>query len=126
MFKVLILIFAVSLAFGAGFNPKQSINECLYEIHQAQNELLAVLAVAYIHEGEESFALLVMSDIYEYPHEIGVYNNFMQKTARKIAKIKDKDKAKVYILELLKDKEQNLRYFRKKCDRLARVKGYIR
>ena len=123
MFKALILIFAASLAFGAGFNPKQSMNECLYEIHQAQNELLAVLALGYIHEGEESFALLVMSDIYEYPHERGVYNDFMQKTARKIAKIKDKDKAKVYILELLKNKEQNLRYFQKKCDRLARAKG---
>lgn len=123
MFKALILIFAASLAFGAGFNPKQSLNECLYEIHQAENELLSVLALGYIHEGEESFALLVMSDIYEYPHERGVYNDFMQKTARKIAKIKDKDKAKVYILELLKNKEQNLRYFQKKCDRLARVKG---
>nr|DAL49465.1 MAG TPA_asm: hypothetical protein [Caudoviricetes sp.] len=123
MFKALILIFAVSLAFGVGFNPKQSMNECLYEIHQAQNELLAVLALGYIHEGEESFALLVMSDIYEYPHERGVYSDFMQKTARKIAKIKDKDKAKVYVLELLKSKEQNLRYFKKKCDRLARLKG---
>lgn len=123
MFKALILIFAVSLAFGAGFNPKQSMNECLYEIHQAENELLSVLALGYIHEGEESFALLVVGDIYEYPHEIGVYIDFIQKIARKIAKIKDKDKAKAYILELLKNKEQNLRYFQKKCDRLARVKG---
>lgn len=124
MFKALILIFAVSFAFGVGFNPKQSINECLYEIHQAQNELLAVLALGYIHEGEESFALLIMSYIYEYPHEIGVYSDFMQKTARKIAKIKDKDKVKAYVLELLRSKEQNLRYFQKKCDRLARAKGF--
>lgn len=123
MFKALILIFAVSFAFGAGFNPKQSINECLFEIHQAQNELLAMLALGYIHEGEESFALLVMSGIYEYPHEIGVYSDFMQKTARKIAKIKDKDKAKAYILDLVKNKEQNLLYFQKKCERLARAKG---
>lgn len=123
MFKVLILIFAVSFAFGAGFNPKQSMNECLYEIHQAQNELLVVLALGYIHEGEESSALLVVSDIYEYPNEKGVYNNFMQKTAQKIAKIKDNAKAKAYILELVRNKEQNLRYFQKKCDRLARAKG---
>lgn len=123
MYKALILIFAVSLAFGAGFNPKQSMSECLYKIHQAQNELLAMLALGYIHEGEESFALLVMSYIYEYPHEIGVYNDFMQKTARKIAKIKDKDKAKAYVLGLLKNKEQNLRYFQKKCKILLRVKG---
>ena len=123
MFKALILIFAVSLAFGAGFNPKQSLNECLYEIHQAKNELLSVLALGYIHEGENSFALLVMSDIYEYPHEIGVYSDFMQKTARKITKIKDKDKAKAYILKLLKNKEQNLHFIQKKCDRLAHAKG---
>lgn len=123
MFKALILIFAVSFAFGVGFNPKQSMNECLYEIRQAQNELLVVLAVAYIHEGEESFALLVMSDIYEYPHEIGVYSDFMQKIARKIAKIKDKDKAKAYVLELLKNKEQNFHFIQRKCDRLARAKG---
>lgn len=126
MFKALILIFAASLAFGAGFNPKQSINECLYEIHQAKNEFLAVLALGYIHEGEESFALLVMSDIYEYPHEIGTYNNFIQKTARKIAKIKDKNKAKAYVLDFLRNKEQNLHYFQKKCDRLARAKGLKR
>lgn len=123
MFKVLILIFVASFAFGAGFNPKQSMGECLYEVHQAENELLSVLALGYIHEGEESFALLVMSDIYEYPHEIGLYSDFIQKTAQKIAKIKDKDKAKAYILKLLKNKEQDLRYFQKKCDRLARVKG---
>lgn len=121
MFKALILIFAVSFALGAGFNPKQSMNECLYEIHQAKNELLAVLAVGYIHEGEENFALLAMSDIYEYPHEIGVYNDFMQKTARKIAK--NKDKAKAYILALVKNKVQNLHLIQKKCDRLARAKG---
>lgn len=126
MFKALILIFSVSFALGAGFNPKQSLNECLYEIHQAKNELLAVLAVGYIHEGEESFALLVMSDIYEYPHEIGVYSDFCVKIARKIAKIKDKDKAKAYILELLKNKEQNFYFSLKKCDRLARAKGYAR
>ena len=121
MFKALILIFAVSFALGAGFNPKQSMNECLYEIHQAKNELLAVLAVGYIHEGEENFALLVMSDIYEYPHEIGVYNDLMQKTARKIAK--NKDKAKAYIFALVKNKVQNLHFIQKKCDRLARAKG---
>lgn len=126
MFKALILIFAVSFAFGASLNPKQSMNECLYEIHQAQNEFLAVLAVGFIHEGEESFALLAMSDIYEYPHEIGVYSDFMQKTARKIAKIKDKDKAKAYILELVKNKDKNLHYIQKKCDKLARVKGIIK
>lgn len=123
MYKALILIFAVSLAFGAVFNPKQSMTECLYEIHQAENEMLAILAVGYLFAGDEKTALLMMKQIYEYPHEVGVYNDFMQKTARKIAKIKDKDKAKAYVLELLRNKEQKLRYIQKKCDRLARAKG---
>ena len=115
MYKALILIFAVSLAFGAVFNPKQSMNECLYEIHQAENEFLAVLAVGYIHEGQEDATVLIMSSIYEYPHEVGVYNNFMRQIARKIDKINDKEKAKSYILSLLKEKEKNLRYLQKKC-----------
>lgn len=111
MFKALILIFAVSLMFGA----KQSLNECLYEVHQAENELLAILAVGYIHQGQEDDALLIMSGIYEYPHERGVYNNFMKRASRNISKIKDKEKANAYILNLLKEKEKNLRYFQKKC-----------
>lgn len=111
MFKALILIFAVTFVFGA----KQSLNECLYEVHRAENEFLAVLAVGYIHEGQEDAAVLIMSGIYEYPHEVGIYNDFMRKTAQKIAKIKDKDKAKSYILSLLKNKEKNLRYLQKKC-----------
>lgn len=111
MLKVLILIFAVTLTFGA----KQSLNECLYEVHQAENELLATIAVGYIHEGQEDAAILIMSGIYEYPHEKGVYNDLMKRLARKIAKIEDKDKAKSYILNLLKEKEKNLRYLQKKC-----------
>lgn len=111
MFKALILIFAVTLSFGS----KQSLNECLYEIHQAENELLAVIAVGYIHEGQEDSAILIMSGIYEYPHEKGVYNDFMKRTAQKISRIKDKEKAKAYVLNLLKEKEKNLRYLQKKC-----------
>lgn len=111
MFKALILILAATLAFGS----KQSLNECLYEVHQAENEMLAILAVGYIHSGQEDSALLIMSGIYEYPHEKGVYNDFMRKTARKISKIEDKEKANAYILSLLKEKEKTLRYLKKKC-----------
>lgn len=111
MFKALILVFAVSLMFGA----RQSLNECLYEVHQAENELLAVIAVGYIHQGQEDAALLIMSGIYEYPHERGVYNDFMRVISRKISKIEDKEKANAYILNLLKEKEKNLRYLNKKC-----------
>lgn len=111
MFKALILIFTISLMFGA----KQSLNECLYEVHQAENELLSTLAVGYIHEGQEDAAILIMKDIYEYPNEKGVYNNFMKRVAQKISKIKDKEKANAYILNLLKQKEKNLRYLQKKC-----------
>lgn len=111
MFKALVLIFAVSLMFGA----KQSLNECLYEVHQAENGLLAVIAVGYIHQGQEDTALLIMSGIYEYPHEKGVYNDFMKTVARKLSKIEDKEKANAYILNLLKEKEKNLRYLQKKC-----------
>lgn len=123
MFKVLILIFAVSLAFGAVFNPKQSMNECLYEIHQAENEMLAVLAVGYLFAGDEKTALLMMKQIYEYPHEVGVYNDFMRKIARKIDKINDKEKAEAYLKKLLQSKDADLTYYQKKCDRLARAKG---
>lgn len=114
MFKVLILIFAATLVFGA----KQSLNECLYEVHQAENELLAVLAVGYIHENQKDAAILIMSGIYEYPHEKGVYNDLMKTVARKIAKIEDGEKSRDYILSLLKEKEKNLRYLQKKCGSL--------
>lgn len=111
MFKLLILTIAVTFAFGA----KQSLNECLYEVHQAENELLATIAVGYIHEGQEDAAILMMSGIYEYPNEKGVYNDIMKAIARKISKIGDKEKAKAYILNLLREKEKNLRYLQKKC-----------
>lgn len=111
MFKALILVFAVSLMFGA----RQSLNECLYEVHQAENELLAILAVGYIHQGQEDAALLIMSSIYEYPHEKGVYNDFMKRISQKISKIEDGEKSNAYILTLLKEKEKNLRYLQKKC-----------
>lgn len=114
MFKVLFLTFAVTFAFGA----RQSLNECLYEVHQAENELLAVIAVGYIHEDQKDSAILIMSAIYEYPHERGVYNDFIKNVSKKIAKIEDKDKAKAFILNLLKEKEKNLRYLQKKCGRL--------
>ena len=123
MFKALILIFAVSLTFGAVFNPKQSMSECLYEIHQAENEMLAVLAVGYLFVGDEKTALSMMKQIYEYPHEVGVYNDFMRKIARKIDKMNDKEKAEVYLKKLLQSKDADLTYYQKKCDRLARAKG---
>lgn len=123
MFKALILIFAVSLAFGAVFNPKQSMNECLYEIHQAENEMLAVLAVGYLFAGDEKTALLMMKQIYEYPHEVGVYNDLMRNITRKIDKIKDKEKVKAYLKKILQSKDADLAYYQKKCDRLARAKG---
>lgn len=114
MFKVLILFSVVTFSFG----DKQSINECLYVVHQAENELLAVLAVGYIHEGQEDAAILIIRNIYEYPNEAGTYKDFMQKTAQKISKIEDKDKAKSYILKLVKEKEKNFRYLQKKCKEL--------
>lgn len=109
--KVLILIFAVSSMLGA----MQSLNECQYEVHQAENELLAIIAVGYVHQGQEDAALFIMSGIYEYPHEKGVYNDFMREVSRKIDKIEDREKANAYILKLLKEKEKNLRYLQKKC-----------
>lgn len=109
--KVLILIFAVSFMLGA----KQSLNECQYEVHQAENELLSIIAVGYVHQGQEDAALLIMSGIYEFPHEKGVYNDFMKEISRKIVKIEDREKANAYILKLLKEKEKNLRYLQKKC-----------
>lgn len=118
MFKALILIFAVSLAFSAVFNPKQSMNECLYEIHQAENEMLAVLAVGYLYAGDEKTALSMMKQ-----NEVGVYNDLMKKVARKIDKINDKEKVEAYLKKLLQSKDAGLTYYRKKCDRLARAKG---
>lgn len=123
MFKALILIFAVSLAFSAVFNPKQSMNECLYENHQAENEMFAVLVVGYLFAGDEKTALSMMKQIYEYPHEVGVYNDFMRKIARKIDKINNKEKVEAYLKKLLQSKDAGLTYYRKKCDRLARAKG---
>lgn len=119
--RIFILILIAQMAlFGAVFNPKQSMNECLYEIHQAENEMLAVLAVGYLYAGDEKTALSMMKQIYEYPHEVGVYNDFMRKMARKIDKINDREKAQAYLKKLLQSKDADLTYYQKKCDRLAK------
>lgn len=122
--RIFILILIAQMAlFSAVFNPNQSMNECLYEIHQAENEMFAVLAVGYLFAGDEKSALLMMRQIYEYPHEVGFYNDFIRKMTHKIDKINDKKKAQAYLKKLLQSKNADLNYCQKKCDRLARAKG---